>query len=89
MIKGVNHQIIEVRQTDNPYFERALLFVNGAYAEQPQSELDKQARAYLRETDAYHGLKEAYAMRWFKRCALVVLGAFLGMLGGVLLAQFR
>ena len=89
MIKGVNHQIIEVRQTGNPYFERALLFVNGEYAEQPQSDLDKQASVYLRGADAYHRIKEAHAMRWFKRCALVVLGAFLGLACGILLVYFR
>ena len=34
-IKGVNKQIIEIKCTDNEYFEKALLFVkgNGNYAE--------------------------------------------------------
>lgn len=88
MIKGVNHQIIEVRQTGHPYFERALFFVNGAYADRTHDELSAQASTYLRRADGYRGLKEARAMRWFKRCALVLLGACVGMSLGLLLANF-
>ena len=84
MIKGVNHQIIEVRQTGHPYFERALFFVHGAYAEKSEAELTGQANTYLKSADAYQGIKEARVMRWFKRCALVVLGAFIGLAAGIL-----
>ena len=27
MIRGVNHQTIEIKETGNPFFERAILFV--------------------------------------------------------------
>lgn len=33
MIKGVNRQIIEVMDTGNPYFERALLVVRPGYTD--------------------------------------------------------
>lgn len=32
MIKGVNHQVVEVSQTDCDYFERILFFVKPEYA---------------------------------------------------------
>ncbi len=87
VIKGVNHQIIEVRQTGHPYFERALFFVQPAYSEHPQAELDAEASKYLKSADSYRGLREAKAMRWFKRCALVLSGGFLGTVLGILVSQ--
>ena len=46
MLKGVNRKIIEVRDPDSRYFERAILFVRqGDWA---PKEIDEQARQYLR-----------------------------------------
>ena len=32
MIKGINRQVVEVRETDSEYFERILFFVKPEYA---------------------------------------------------------
>jgi len=45
MIKGVNRKIIEVADTGNKYFERAILFVNPQFTE--PREVEKQARKYI------------------------------------------
>lgn len=46
MLKGVNRKIIEVRDPDSRYFERAILFVRqGDWA---AKEIDEQAERYLR-----------------------------------------
>ena len=46
MLKGVNRKIIEVRDPDSRYFERAILFVRqGDWA---PKEIDEQAEQYLR-----------------------------------------
>ena len=46
MLKGVNRKIIEVRDPDSRYFERAILFVRqGDWA---PKEIDEQAKQYLR-----------------------------------------
>ncbi len=89
MIKGVHHRIIEVADTGNPYFERALLFVKPDYTDRSQETLTLYARAYTKHAPTYSALREARAMRWFKRCALVLLGGCVGAGIGILLMVFR
>ena len=47
MIRGVNKQIVEISETENDYFERAILFVRPGAIESSESELRKQAKALL------------------------------------------
>lgn len=48
MIKGINKQIIEIRCTDDEYFEKALLFVRADKISQPRTLLEESARQYCR-----------------------------------------
>lgn len=57
MIKGVNRQMIEVTDTGNPYFERALLVVRAECMEQPEVRLHEEAHKILASSDAYSGLR--------------------------------
>lgn len=47
MVKGVNRQIIEIRSTDNRYFERVLLFVRAGQNLPSKKELELEAQGYL------------------------------------------
>ncbi len=49
MIRGVNRQTIEIRETANQYFERAILFVTpkGALIEEPK--LKGEAEKFLQQ----------------------------------------
>lgn len=47
MVKGVNRQIIEIRSTDNRYFERVLLFVRTGQSLPSKEELELEAAGYL------------------------------------------
>ncbi len=47
MLKGVNRQIIEINDTGNSYFEKALLFVTPGRSDTPEAELRLQAKRYL------------------------------------------
>ena len=47
MLKGVNRQIIEVSDTGNAYYERAILFVRPQYRDAQQALLEKQAKKLL------------------------------------------
>lgn len=47
MIRGVKKQIIEVLNTENEYFERAILVVSDEYSEYERSKLDRRAREYV------------------------------------------
>lgn len=46
-MRGVNKLIVEIKDTENEYFERAILFVKPDKAITAQSELDQSARRLL------------------------------------------
>ena len=59
MLKGVHRKIIEVRDPDSRYFERAILFVRqGDWA---AKEIDEQAERYLRTASEEMGRARAAA----------------------------
>lgn len=43
MIKGVNRQVLEVTNTENPYFERIIFFVKPEYSNTDRAKLKKEA----------------------------------------------
>ncbi len=47
MVKGVNRQIIEINDTGNNYFEKALLFVAPGRSDTPNAKLKAEAKHYL------------------------------------------
>ncbi len=57
MIKGINHQVIEVTQTDNIYYERAFLVLRPQYADTEQSALEKEAKKMLSDFDTISSAK--------------------------------
>ncbi|MEG1614629.1 MAG: hypothetical protein RR911_01585 [Oscillospiraceae bacterium] len=48
MIKGVNMQVLEIKDTGNDYFERVLLFVKPEYYSVDKEKLQKQAWDFTR-----------------------------------------
>lgn len=59
MIKGVNRQVIEVSDTGNPYFERALLVVRGDLGGCSPGRLHEEAGRLLHTAGAYSGLRRS------------------------------
>ncbi|MDO5558832.1 MAG: hypothetical protein Q4F95_04480 [Oscillospiraceae bacterium] len=47
MIKGVNKKIIEINDTNNIYFEKAVLYVRSQMSSTPQKHLMNEAKYYL------------------------------------------
>ena len=47
MIRGAKKQIIEVLNTENEYFEKAILVVSAEYSELPKLKIDKYAKQYI------------------------------------------
>lgn len=45
MIKGVSKQILEVTNTDNPYFEKIIFFVKSEHQSTDREKLQKEAEA--------------------------------------------
>lgn len=84
MIKGINRQIIEVIDTGNMYFERALLVVRPGFSDVNEGRLHEEAQRMVRGADGYAGLK--WNRRRRRRQLLLQGGAFgsVGMLVGAL-----
>lgn len=45
MMKGVNKQVLEVTNTENPYFDKIIFFVKPEYKSADRKMLQKQAEA--------------------------------------------
>ena len=43
MLKGVNKQVLEVTNTENPYFEKIIFFVKPEYVNADREKLKKEA----------------------------------------------
>ncbi|MDR2753140.1 MAG: hypothetical protein LBB50_02390 [Oscillospiraceae bacterium] len=52
MIKGVNHRVIEVMESECEYFERVIFFVKPAYSALSEGTLRDRARAVAQNTSA-------------------------------------
>lgn len=50
MIKGVNRQVLEVTNTENPYFERIIFFVKPEYGNEDRAKLKKEAELVAKTT---------------------------------------
>ncbi|MDR1928376.1 MAG: hypothetical protein LBQ33_07055 [Oscillospiraceae bacterium] len=52
MIKGVNHRVIEIMESDCEYFERAIFFVKPEYSALSEGTLRDRAKAVARAQSA-------------------------------------
>lgn len=57
MIKGVNKYVIEVSETGNMYYDKALLFVKPEYVDIEREILEKEAKKVLRNMDTVSSIK--------------------------------
>ena len=74
MIRGAKKQIIEVLNTENEYFEKAILVVSAEYSELPKLKIDKYAKQYISEINwsqiadekgtkrKYNGVKKLFSI---------------------------
>lgn len=82
MIKGINHSVIEVNETGNEYYERAILIIKPEYASAQRAVLEDEAKKLLRELDVPSAVRSRK-----RRIKLIAMGAVLflaGMLAGIL-----
>ena len=47
MVKGVNKRIVEVQETGNEYFEKAILFLRPSHTDTEETRLEGEAGRYL------------------------------------------
>ena len=68
MIKGINRTIIEVTETENAYYERALLVLRPEYAAVQRELLEREAKKMLNNMNAPSAIKKSHALfYWFVR----------------------
>lgn len=79
MIKGINHQMIEVCDTDNRYYERAFLVLRPEYASATRDILEKEAKKLISQMDTVSVANNKKLMRKKILHAFVfsTLGAFI------------
>lgn len=84
MIKGVNHKIIEITDTESIYYERAFLLVRPQYEEVEEAVLRKEAKKLLSDVGTPSSIKgKRTFFYWFLRTVPPVLaGIGAGMLMG-------
>ena len=46
MIKGVNKQVLEVTNTENPYFEKIIFFVKPEYVNADREKIKKRSASF-------------------------------------------
>lgn len=82
MIKGINRQIIEVTDTGNIYYERALLVLRPEYSGAQRAILEREARRVLNRMNAPSAIKKKHMFfYWLLRLgAAAVTGAFVTLL---------
>lgn len=83
MIKGVNKYVIEVIETENRYYDKALLFVRPEYAEAVEREtLEKEAKKVLKSMDAISAVKRHKQRAWWLIYLMnvVVMGLLFAMI---------
>lgn len=81
MIKGVNKQILEVTNTENPYFEKIIFFVKPEYKNTDRKKLQKEA-----ESLATIAQKPPKIRLGKKRIFAVAANSLLFMLAGIALS---
>ncbi|MBR3987681.1 MAG: hypothetical protein IKK10_00055 [Clostridia bacterium] len=86
MIKGINHKVIEVTDTESIYYERAYLLVRPEYEEAEEAVLRKEAKKLLSDVGTPSSIKgKRTFLYWFLRTVpLVIAGIGAGVLIGIL-----
>jgi hypothetical protein len=87
MIKGINHQMIEVAETDNPFFERVLLVLRADCADVSQNRLQEEVRRVVRAAGGYSALHRNRRRRRLKTLFGVLFGCAAGILMGFMAAK--
>lgn len=86
MIKGINHKVIEVTDTDSIYYERAYLLVRPEYEEVEETVLRREAKKLLAEVGTPSSIKGRRTFwYWVLRITPAVMaGAAVGVGVGLL-----
>jgi hypothetical protein len=86
MIKGINKQVLEVIETNNGYFEKALFFVKPEFSGYSESKLRELAQAEIKSTIHPPKQKLMAEKNKTKTILSMLLTFFVGLLIGTALS---
>lgn len=84
MLKGVSRQIVELTDSQHPYFERAWLLVRAECAEQPPERLEDAGKRLLKHAKPHTGLVRSRRRHLLTLALAAVIGAACGYLVSLL-----
>ncbi len=87
MIKGVNKQVLEIAQTDNNFFEKAIFFVKPEYMGMSEGKLREQAKNEMNVVGCPVYTKTKNHLK-IKNVALLGGVFILGLIFGLILSSF-
>lgn len=79
MLKGVNKQILEVTNTDSPYFEKIIFFVRSSSPLTDKEKLKKEAEKISQNTALKPPKSKITKEKVISFAAMSILGALAGM----------
>ena len=83
MLKGVNKQVLEIAQTENGFFEKAIFFVKPEYTGMSEGRLRESARKEMEKTG--RPPLSGYKRRDKTKIIMVLCGCFAaGIITGVI-----
>ncbi|MBE6795581.1 MAG: hypothetical protein E7533_03245 [Ruminococcaceae bacterium] len=85
MIKGVNKQVLELTETENGYFEKAIFFVKPEYSGLSEGKLRENARKELEKTGTPPKIKSFGKTAFLKSAGFLCLAFIIGLIAGSLL----
>ena len=91
MIRGAKKQVIEVLNTENEYFEKAILVVSDRYLETDRSRLDKRAKEYVSAVNPFSSpdvTEKIVARQDNTKKLLMIIGYFLSAAVGAAMVYF-
>lgn len=79
MVRGVNKRVIEINETGNPYFDKAVLYMNDR-AQKSEPALEEEARRYLATIQRVRWSGWRPWKAWARWLLWLLLGAGAGLL---------
>ncbi len=85
MLKGVNKQVLEINETQNSFFEKAIFFVKPEYSGMSEGKLRESAKREMETAGTPPHQKSFYRLK-LKGAIIVagffIAGLFIGLAGG-------
>ena len=88
MIKGINHQMIELATASSPYFERAFFVLRPDCADPDLTHLQEEARRMLTAIGGYTALYKNRRRARNMRLLWSLIGLSVGLLLGFVFPRF-